>query len=325
MSYAGLFDFYLEEQSMFKDVPKGTHANYTFKKQENGDLRIIVFGEIHEDWSVEIKSNFQNYGEAVGGISGMAQSLQDTIAKLRNAGTLAGGTTKIANDYTKLMVWKDTEPFTMNVKLTFETKTDPYRDVYVPTMLLLSRTTLTPIINSLDAKSADSMIVPGYFAGLNIRTLNSKGEAVAQNQAPGQQQTPNGPRPTESDNEKKLKEFLEGAGKGNAYGKLLNFFSVGYRNLTGDNTNTVNLGGSSSVGYVYKSFIDFKPAFISSVKPTFSKDRTTSGIPIRAELDVSVQSLFSANDSGLGLLTDNSVTFDSGGTSFGSVAANIFR
>jgi hypothetical protein len=208
------------------------------------------------------------------------------------------------------MVWKDTEPINMSTKLVFETKTNPYYDVYLPTMLLLSRTTLTP-----KSEGSNEMIVPGFFVGVFKTSVNKQGEVTSDTVPPSNTKV----KRTDANYQNQINTLIDSASDN---GKLISTFSVGFREINTSGGGSVSVD-ASSIGYTYKSLISFSPCYIQSVKPTFSKDRTTSGIPLRAEVEVSVQSLFSAND-----IAINTLKSDSSDTSFadlGSAAANIFR
>lgn len=302
MPYLAYFDFKLESKSPFSNIPTGSQsANFTYS---NGEAQ--VFGELHEDWSLEVKSNFQSYAEAMGSVSSIAGSLQGIIDKLKTARGLGLGSTNIGGDYNKFLVWKDTEPINLNLTLTFETKTDPYFDVFLPVNLLLSRTMITPI-NDYEAK------VPGFFAGLLSSKTSSNGTTTTETVKPGTGE--GGPTPV-----KNLQTLIESVG-GN--GKILSSFGILFRNLADDNASVNTSLSSSTIGYGYKSLITISPSFILSVKPTYSKDRTTSGIPLYAKVEVQVQSLFSAMDSVLNTSSRASGNFN--GVQFGSAVTNIFR
>jgi hypothetical protein len=335
MSYVSFFDFNLEKSSFLYDAIGDNKQYPNFSSQQitivetetlsedkktktksasaikgGNTKRVSVWGKIHEDWTFEMKTNFQSYAEAIGGVSGIASSLNDIINKLRTASTLASGKTNVRNDYNKFMVWKDTEPINMSTKLVFETQTNPYYDVYLPTMLLLSRTTLTP-----SKEDANIMIVPGFFVGVFKTSLNANGEVVSDTVPPYNTKV----KRTDAGYQSQIDTLISSASDN---GKLISNFSVGFREINTSGGGNVSVD-SNSIGYTYRSLISFSPCYIQSVKPTFSKDRTTSGIPLRAEVEVSVQSLFSASDVAINTLSDSSTT-----TSFadlGSAAANIFR
>jgi hypothetical protein len=313
MPYICTFDFVPKDETInnfLKNVSKETHNNFSYKS----DQKLIIWGELHEDWSFEVKSSFQSYAEAIGSISGIAQSLTGIIDKLNSASSLASGTTNVSSDYNKLMVWKETEPLTINAKLVFETKTDPYLDVYVPTMILTSLTSLTNI-NRVDSKQKNNMYVPGFFAGIQKSSLNREGNVVSETSPP----EGGASRANQSQYDTAMLKFIAENGD---KGKLLNNCSVAFRSLkdaAGTNIST----NKSSVGYDYIPLVSFGSSFINSVKPTFSKDRTTSGVPLRAEVDISVQSLFSANESQFNKLNEDytNISF----TGLGSAITNVFR
>jgi hypothetical protein len=95
---------------------------------------------------------------------------------------------------------------------------------------------------------------------------------------------------------------------------------------------------NESVLSEYNALVNIDYAFIETAKPTWSKERTTSGIPLWCELELTVQSVFSANDSMMGYiypeLTPTSDFFSQENASFigraglraaRSKVVNIFR
>lgn len=312
MAYIAYFQFQMSQtetlySTVYKSIPNDRDLDKPNFRYSAFSKKFDVLGEIHEDWTYEVKTNFVSYAEAMGGISNIASNLQNMINNFRQASTLASGMTNQASGmYNKLMVWKDTEPLQMTFNIFFETKTDPFFDVLVPTNLLVSRTMLTPT-NASDA------IVPGIYGGVfkSSTTADRNGNIVATSEA----QNPTGG--TEA-------SFSYLLGYAESKGKVISSCGVAYRNLnlTGNTGNRVGLDSAvRAVGYDYNSLVNFSPAFISSVKPTFSKDRTTSGVPIYAKVEVQIQSILSASDNSIS--SAGATQIDP--SMIGSAAVNIFR
>ena len=90
----------------------------------------------------------------------------------------------------------------------------------------------------------------------------------------------------------------------NASSKVLDTFAILVRNIQPFNETKTSKKLVSDTGYKSNESIvsDYNPlmsidyAFIETAKPTWSKERTESGVPLWCELELTVQSVFSAND-----------------------------
>lgn len=300
MSYLAVFTFTEPNNSYIgKLLEQGKFPNFYVTDIGQGLYRIEVFASLHEDFTYEVKSNFESYGEKIGGVSSFAGNLLEILARGKSASSLGGTVAdSVVNDRTKFLVWKETEPFKMSVKCVFETKTDPYYDVHLPTILLVSRTILSPVSKSL-------FRVPGFYPGATVKRENTR--SINQSNT----------------SETEFKAATSDESKNNS--KLLSNFSIAFRKIDKDITSydwsdkTDTALGSKD----YSALISLADSFIESAKPTFSHHRTTSGVPIKSEVEVQVQSLFSAEDR----MFSNAVGTTSliNTSDLGVAATNIFR
>jgi len=279
---------------------------------------VEMYLDIPEDFTYEIKSNFQNYGEAVGSVSSIAGSILGFFDKLNTLSAI-GGKSSNSGEYMKFQVWKDTEPFRMSFKFLLETKTDPFIDVYAPAMALSSMAILSPVVDNNDQTV---FYTPGVNSG-GMKSLNRTG-----NNAVGAQKKTGKNKQTDtmdsSDSSKPSDAQIQAWAKTS---KLLSEFLIVSSRVDGD-TGVLDLPAGQSGSFDKEGEIPLliiNNAFIESCKPTWSKDRTTSGIPLRCELEVTVQSVFSAHDEMFGYLSKSSTLGASFGDQAAIVATNIFR
>lgn len=258
------------------------------------DLNIV------EDFTYELKSSFQNYGEALGGLHSFISTI---LGYVETMGTLSAmGGQSANNDWMRFQIWKETEPFKMSFKFTLATQSNPFLDVYVPAMALTSMSILSPV------KRGDSSIF--FTPGVNGSAMKS-----LQPQKGNTNPSGSGGKAVESSSETFNKEWLKTS-------KIIREFIIYSRKIDSATSSSISTStGKSSSKSGIIPLIVVRDCFLESVKPTWSKDRTASGVPIWCELEVSIQSIFSANDSMISYLTP------SGGSSniVGKVATNIFR
>lgn len=292
--------------------------------ENNNDIpgfkKIVIQLDILEDFTYELKSNFQSYKDALGEVSTLAGSILGFFDKLNTASALNQRTSSAA-ELMKVQVWKETEPFRMNFKFSLQTKTNPFIDVYLPAILLSSQTILSPIENNQGGQGT---------------TTNTQGQKVLTNlqfKTPGVNQQ----KLTSMGNTKKPSER-------NASSKILDTFAILVRNVqlfspTQTTSSTTNKKYSDteyrsddSILSNYNPLISLDYAFIETAKPTWSKERTESGVPLWCELELTVQSVFSANDSMFSYLypepDDEFLSLQTGGRILNAgitKAVNIFR
>lgn len=248
----------------------------------SGFKKIVIMLDILEDFTYELKSNFESYKDTLSGVSSYAGNIQGFFDKLNTISVLSGNQTTNAADFMKVQVWKETEPFKMNFKFSLQTKTDPFVDVYLPAILLCSQTILSPVVGNGTLTEGDDYLTKSVLLrtpGVNKNKLNT---------------SKSNNRTYSSDR--------------NASSKILDTFSILVRQIDGIEQKSEQIKtdteyrSDESILSDYNSLISLDYAFIESAKPTWSKERTTSGIPLWCELELTVQSVFSANDSMLGYI-----------------------
>jgi hypothetical protein len=265
--------------------------------------KIVIMLDILEDFTYELKSNFQSYKEAISDVSSIAGQITNFFDKLSTASAL-GQVTSLGADLMKVQVWKETEPFKMNFKFSLQTKTNPFIDVYLPATLLCSQTILSPISSEVDYAQTVAFRTPG----VNKNKLN-KTEQTSQTRTATITTDKKGKKTTtysQTSNQIPAKQR-------NLSSKILDTFGILVRNIDNAQQQTSNLESNYSVSDTeyrsnesvlsdYNALVNIDYAFIETAKPTWSKERTTSGIPLWCELELTVQSVFSANDSMMGYI-----------------------
>ena len=256
--------------------------------------------DVLEDFTYELKSSFQSYKEAINDISGIAGQITNFFDKLATSSAL-GQITSTSADLMKVQVWKETEPFKMNFKFSLQTKTNPFIDVYLPATLLCSQTILSPITNETDYADKTAFRTPGVNKNRLEQTSKSR-EATTEVL-------------TKDKKGKTTKSYSVNAVNSkqrNLSSKVLDTFAILVRNIDNVQQQTANKAqysvsdteyrSNESVLSSYNALVNIDYAFIETAKPTWSKERTTSGIPLWCELELTVQSVFSANDGMMGYM-----------------------
>jgi len=269
-----------------------------------GFVKITIQLDILEDFTYELKSSFESYKDVLSNVSAYAGNIISFFDKLNQLNATQQVTSQSV-DLMKTQVWKETEPFRMNFKFSLQTKTNPFIDVYLPAILLCSQTILSPI------KGNEKILrTPGVNRNKIPDTSNNKTTTVS-------------------------------AKDRNASSKLLDTFAILVRNIDFGETksnpvysDTEYRSNESFLGD-YNSLIAVDYAFIETAKPTWSKERTESGVPLWCELELTVQSVFSANDAMFSYIYPEADKkfFQGGATQLGkkvlnagiSKAVNIFR
>lgn len=232
--------------------------------------KIVIQLDILEDFTYELKSSFEPYKDVLSNVSSYAGNILGFFDKLNSIAALSN-TVSTSGDLLKVQVWKETEPFRMNFKFSLQTKINPFADVYLPAVILSSQTILSPIIDNSGA-TTNYLRTPG----VNYNKI-SKGA-----------------------NDKEKVQL--------STSKTLDTFAILVRNvqpfnqtqqsgLTTRNYSDTEYRRDESVLSDYNSLLAVDYAFIETAKPTWSKERTESGVPLWCELELTVQSVFSANDS----------------------------
>lgn len=232
-------------------------------------LGVTVRVPILEDFTYEVKSNFESQADAISSFGGIASSIIGLFQALNKLSAL-GGETGMGNEFLNFQVWQNTEPFRMNLRTTFHRNEDPYGDVYLPAITLMTQS----IMSEVGFPGRPRLILPGVNAK-NKDLINRAREDKSKKESlsdPGQT------KPTDFGtvvNNKQLVRAFQTDGN-----KILNAFRI--YSKTGNNER-VNL-------------LEVAPCFIETAKPTWSKNQTESGYPLWCEMDVTVQSIFSAVD-----------------------------
>jgi hypothetical protein len=231
--------------------------------------KIAIQLDILEDFTYELKSSFEAYKDALGTISSLAGSILGFFDKLNQSSALGQSTTKSA-DLLKVQTWKETEPFRMNFKFSLQTKTDPFIDVYLPAIILSSQTILSPIS---EATGGNTVFKTPGVNQQKIASANTTTNKIT-------------------------------AKDRNTSSKVLDTFAILVRNVQPFSGTQTKKNKISDTEYVsdesilsdYNALMSIDYAFIETAKPTWSKERTESGIPLWCELELTIQSVFSAND-----------------------------
>lgn len=264
--------------------------------------------DIIEDFGYETKSNFENVGDQLSGLNSFISNVIGFLDKINTLSALGGKESPFAQ-FLKLQGWKETEPFRMSFQFNLNTKTDPYIDVYAPAMALMSMSIL-----SIDGKGNY------HTPGINFKNMNAIKAARATDKKQAETKKPEPKKGgTVKAEDPQLAETDKVLAESNASSsKLIETFSI----ITSAIKGASNISQSTNPDEI--AMLTINGCFIESCKPTWSKERTTSGIPLWCNLDVTIQSVFSANDGMFGLITprNDGVTFGAGQR---IVATNIFR
>jgi hypothetical protein len=211
-----------------------------------------------EDLSLETNSSFQTL-EAIFSIAGRIQRILSAVNSLSAQGS-AGS---LANIFTYEM-WQKTDPIALNFKTVLYTKTNPFLDVWLPTVMLTSQSILS-VINSKGGKK--SYKLPGISLG-GVRKFQKQQE----DQARIGNNDLDAPADNEILNSDDLAKLNKNAEKSKSFEKLC----------------TVRIPG----------VIKISPCMIVSAKPTFSRQTSrVSGkpFPIWAEIEMQIKSVAPAS------------------------------
>jgi hypothetical protein len=154
-----------------------------------------------EDIVIDAKSSFSSFGELVPGAAGLV-SMVNTITAGMNSNVGVG----MLNLTNALDVprWQKTEPVRVSLDMNFYIKTDPYEDVWRPTMLIMAMQVLSEN-RSEGGDSVTSYITPGVSLA-TMGKVQSKGgfsDGAPKLDIDGME-TPPAPKPDEYPNNAKL-------------------------------------------------------------------------------------------------------------------------
>lgn len=315
--------FRWKQNTEFKTMAALRDALTTEKNEVTGQASSITqkeeyfqcYLDIIDDFAYETKSNFENVGDQLSGLNSFISSVIGFLDKINTLSAL-GGKESPFSQFLKLQGWKDTEPFRMSFQFNLNTKTDPFIDVYAPAMALMS-------MSILSVKDGQY-----YTPGINFKNMNMIQQKREEEKKQSQTKKPDPKKggTVNPENSEKAEGDKILAQSNASSSKLIDTFSIITTAIKGvsDAVPKNNSGDNSSPDEI--SLLTVNGCFIESCKPTWSKERTSSGIPLWCNLDVTIQSIFSANDDMFGIIKPRTggVGVTVGGGSR-VVATNIFR
>jgi hypothetical protein len=241
----------------------GESESQSDEKQSGGKVKkVMVKLPILDDFTYELKSAFGSMADAMGEIGGLVSTIIGLMQTLNKLGGATGGTVSEGNDHLKLQVWNDTEPLRFTVKAMLHTQTNPYKDVYLPSIAISAQTILTSLG---EGRNTSTFLTPG---------VNMKAKSVLTDIKNRRNSNTSGTQIT-TDDKKSIEKLFDA--KTNKI-------------LTDMRVFTVNADGQELI------LLDASPCFIETAKPTYSKEQTESGYPLWCELELTIQSVYSASD-----------------------------
>ena len=247
------------------------NPTYTKRYKEGKAYNIAVYIPITEDFQWEMKSSFKNALDAMGDIPVLGDIMQ-WFAKFNDIAGGLGGKVGAGNESMKFQVWANTEPFSMPLKLKLYTKSDPFWDVYVPAIALVSQN----ILSLVKTKSGYVLYTPG------INSKLSKFVSKSREDPPRDRSSNNSGGSQANARDQRDKEIDKIASEPS--NKILNRVSI-VSKVMGEGFSNTEV-----------SILTLKTAILETAKPMFSKHSTESGYPLWAEMDLNIQSSFSAAD-----------------------------
>lgn len=234
-------------------------------------LFIRVEIPILEDFTFDIQSNFQDIKDVLTEIPllGKILDLFQTLNKLSATGS---GRVSEGSEYMKFQTWAETEPFKMAIRGVLETKTSSYFDSYLPALMLYNQTVISVVTNK---SGVSSLFVPG----INLKDVQYIKEMRANDKknGPGASNT-NSQNTTKPSDDKQQDQIINTIKSGS--NKVLKRFEIVTKDVNGKDIR----------------FLSISPCFIQAAKPTWSKEQTTVGLPLWCELELQIQSVYSASD-----------------------------
>lgn len=249
------------------DFNNSPFGNYT--KVREGDVYVIGIDiPLLEDFSYEVQSTFQDFKDVLSEIPLLGKIL-DLFQTINKVSSTVTGKTMEGSEYLKFQAWEKTEPFKMNIKGIFDNKTSSYYDVYLPSIMLMNQ--------NIISIGTDGKL---YTPGLNLQNIQWIKKLRDDNK-----KTKDGPGAENKSDQEKMAETTK---KENTIvdrlksgsNKVIGSFQLLTKNINGEEVR----------------IIDVAPCFIEIAKPTWSKEQTTAGLPLWCELEIQIQSVFSAHD-----------------------------
>lgn len=288
----------------------GLNSSFEFAEASEKYTLIDLDLDITEDFTYEIKSNYQNYGDILSGIPyvGSLMGYMETMGTMSGLGGVSSNT----SEWLKFQVWKETEPFKMNFKFVLSNYSDPFIDVYAPAMALSSMSILSPVQKDTNFTFYTPGVNSSAISGL--KRVDDKGkETNAANSTSGGTLALTGDKSGAS---RSIESLIKSSSK------IIREFIIWSPKVDGGTK--YKESGKFDTVVPGVPLLKVKNCFIESAKPTWSKDRTASGIPIWCELELGIQSIYSANDSMFSYLT-KTPNYTGGLDATKKIATNIFR
>lgn len=139
-----------EDESISTDATDNIVGSSSFMIANSNVLELPLL----DDVKIEAQSQFSSFNEMLPQILGDVMS-QVTALQAGITGTIGSGLLELKNKF-DLPKWQKTDPITVNVVLGFFTKTNSYRDVYLPAKQIIGMSIL-----SKDPNDEDVYRVPG--------------------------------------------------------------------------------------------------------------------------------------------------------------------
>jgi len=226
----------------------------------NGEENYILDSPLQEDIPIELNTTFQDVSEL------FPSGLTDIISLYNTMSSVAGSKSKGFEDMIGQPIWQKTDPLKLSLSLIFYTKTDPYKDVIIPTLSLCALTTLTDV--SVGTEKSE-IVTTNTADGIQMEERSRVSTTYA---LPGIQ----------------FSDVSKIRGKNTAE-SMVN--SKDYSSLFSSNT-------KSTVCSVLIPGVIFLPvALVTSAKPTFSKEVCRMSLtdfrvfPLWAKVDIEIRSV----------------------------------
>lgn len=266
------------------------------KKTKNGEeekyVSVKMSFPISEDFGFGVSSSFGTQEEAMKNLNiGFLNKIFDLLNLMNQIGSLNGKTSDTKN-WMNFQVWTGTEPFKMSFKLQLNTISDPFFDVYVPAMTLTNMSNLSAE-NDKDGNFSGNYKTPGInWANMKSIMENYKKGTDEKGDAPNRRPRPNATTNLESEDKKQDEQILNVI---SSSGKIIKRMTITTPSLKSAEPEgkQANLYGNADTEVI---MLDIESLFIRTCKPTWSKHRTESGVPLYCDLDLEIESIFMSND-----------------------------
>lgn len=278
---------------------------------------------IMEDFTFQLESDFSSYQDQMQSLGfGIVNKIFDLMNMMSTMGKMGGKLSDSSNQF-NFQMYKETKPFTFPIKLQLNTIRNPFEDVYVPA-LTLSNMTIPSMRTDSDGKFNGTYDTPGVNWS-NMQEIikvhkGSKQVATGKMDKVKEEQIVNGKKKivtvqkpaytsAEETDADVVNKFNGGEGSKaspmdllKSTGKIIKKMTISTDSLIIDPSEdskktdpTKMLSRNNTNMQIILLQID--GLYVRSCKPTWSKNRTQSGIPLYCDLDIEFHSMYSANDS----------------------------